>query len=108
MAITCKKQRLVRLFQFSFEGPTLKHLDDQDIRLSQAIWTSDASIPLQAGTANCSSLGPQKISSIAESLPHQSNMGLIREDCHPCEDLFKYGSEQAVKEKVSLRPFPST
>jgi len=67
------------------------------------------SIPLQAGTANCSSPGPQKISSsIAASLPHQSNMGLIRDDCYSCEDLFKYGSEQAVKEKASLRPFAPT
>jgi ribosome-binding ATPase len=29
--------------------------------------------------------------------------GFIRADCYACEDLFKYGSEQAVKEKGLLR-----
>jgi ribosome-binding ATPase YchF (GTP1/OBG family) len=29
--------------------------------------------------------------------------GFIKADCYHCEDLFKYGSEQAVKEKGLLR-----
>jgi ribosome-binding ATPase YchF (GTP1/OBG family) len=29
--------------------------------------------------------------------------GFIKADCYACEDLFKYGSEQAVKEKGLLR-----
>ncbi len=29
--------------------------------------------------------------------------GFIKADCYSCDDLFKYGSEQAVKEKGLLR-----
>jgi len=38
MAFGCDKGRLVRKFQFTSEGVSLKHLDDQTLQLYQGIW----------------------------------------------------------------------
>jgi hypothetical protein len=39
LAFGCNKGRLTRLFQFSAEGLSLEHMDDQTMELHQGIWT---------------------------------------------------------------------
>jgi hypothetical protein len=38
MAFSCNNGRLIRRFQYSSEGVSLEHLDDQTLQLYQAIW----------------------------------------------------------------------